>query len=173
MATLVLLTVVGVREAAAPGGSTVLEAVQTSIESEWDENVGKLTYVGNMLTESVQVFGKSSRDDHLVSPVKAEAVQTFSANAPYLLYENAGDVFAAASGEVLSLSHDDASRYTLRILHDNGLECLYYGLDSCVVQEGDLVDTSTLLGMSSGSAFAFEVRRSGKAIDAGAFLEAR
>lgn len=171
-ATLVLLTVIGVKEASAPNGSSFLQAVQNAVESEWDENVGRLTYVGSMLSESVQVFGRAESYD-LQSPVCTPAVQAWSPASPYLLYENAGDVFAAAAGEVCDIYHDDDERYIVRILHTNGLEGLYYGLDTCAVKEGDEVSASTLLGMSSGGEFALEMRRAGKSIDCSAYLKER
>ncbi len=171
-ATLVLLALIGAKEAAAPNGASFLQAVQNAVESEWDENVGRLTYVGSMISESVQVFGHSAGYD-LQSPVRAEALQAWSAAAPYLLYKNAGDVFAVSDGEVSAISHDDDERYIVRILHTNGLEGLYYGLDTCAVREGDEVSASTLLGMSSGGEFALELRRAGKAIDYSSYLRER
>ena len=172
IATLLLLTVIGLRESG-PEGKNILQTIQNTVESQWDQNVGKLTYVSNTLADSIQVFGRSlSANDRLVSPVSAAAVQAWSNEMPYLLYENAGNVFAAASGEVVRIAHDNNSEYIVRLAHANGLNSIYYGLSSCFVQEGDPVQAETLLG-ESGPAFAFEVQKNGKAIDCSDLLTDR
>ena len=164
IATLILLAVVGVRETG-PAGSGVLTAVRNAVESEWDQNVGKLTYVSGVLTDSIQVFGRSGETDGaLVSPVTAKAVQAWSQEAPYLVYENAGNVFAAADGEVTQIAHDDDARSIVRLSHRGGLDTVYYGLESCFVSEGDTVRVDTLLG-EAGGAFAFEAQKDGKPLD--------
>ena len=172
IATLLLLTVIGLRESG-PQGKALLQTIQDTVESQWDQNVGKLTYVSNTIAESIQVFGRSpSLDTQLLSPVAVQAVQAWTAEAPYLLYENAGNVFAAASGEVVQIAHDDYSEYIVRISHADGLNTLYYGLSSCFVQEGDSVQAETLLGIS-GSSFAFEAQKNGKSIDCSGLLAFR
>ena len=163
IATLVLLTVVGVREAL-PQGDDIVQTMQQAVESEWDQNVGRLTYVNSTISDALQVFSGSARQTRLISPVTARAVQAWSAEAPYLLYENAGNVFAAADGEVSQIAHDDASEYIVRLTHADGLNTVYYGLSSCFVAEGDPVRSDTLLGVS-GSSFAFEAARNGHALD--------
>lgn len=173
IAVCALLTVVGVQQSAASPDGTFLKAVQGAIESEWDQNVGRLTYVSGMLSDSVQVFSRSSRDlSDLIRPVQAQAVQAWSEETPYLLYQNAGNVYAAASGEVTAIAHDDNSYYIIRLMHDNGLESLYYGLKSCAVQEGDPVTSDTLLGLAAPE-FAFAVQRGGQSLDCSAQLGER
>ena len=161
IATLALLTVIGVREAV-PQGGNIVQAMQNAVQSEWDQNVGRLTYVNSSIADAIQVFSGSARQEQLMCPVVAQAVQAWSADAPYLLYENAGNVFAAADGEVSQIAHDDASEYIVRLTHADGLNTVYYGLSTCFVAEGDPVRSDTLLGVS-GAAFAFEVTQNGRA----------
>ena len=164
VATLLLLTVVGVREAI-PGGSGILQTIKETVESQWDQNVGRLTYVSGSLADSIQVFGSSvTKEDVFYQPVSAPAVQAWSSAAPYLGYENPGSVFAAAKGEVTQISHDDDEQYIIRISHENGLNTIYYGLNSCFVQEGDPVNSDTVLGQS-GQTLAFQVQRNGTSLD--------
>ena len=163
IATFLLLTVIGVRESAT-GGSGFFQAIQTAVESEWDQNVGRLTYVSNTLADTVQVFGHQRMELPLTSPVSAPAVQAWSKETPYLLYAQAEGVFAAAEGEVTEIAHDDNSYYIIRLTHENGLTTLYYGLKSCLVQEGDAVTVNTKLG-DAGPEVAFSVQRNGVALD--------
>ena len=161
IAVLLLLTVIGLRESSS---GSFLRAIQTAVENEWDQNVGRLTYVGNTVADTIQVFAFGSADPELTAPVFAEAVQGDSADTPYTVYERAGCVYAAASGEVSQVAHDDEERYIVHIIHNNGLNTVYYGLESCYVAEGDPVTESTLLGFSE-SELAFEARKNGKSVN--------
>lgn len=169
IATAVLLGVVVLRNTSANGGD-IVQTVKNIVESEWDQNVGRLTYVSSSLADSIQVFG--SRKPELICPVSGEAALTVSAVGPALRYEKAGKVYAAAAGEVTQIAHDDEDRYIVRVYHEDGMTTLYYGLDSCAVQEGDPVDTETVLGVSS-EAFAFEAQKYGKAMDVAGSLRER
>ncbi len=172
--TLLLCGVIGVREATLNTGSNALKVMQNAIESEWDENVGKLTYVSSSLAQSIQVFGNNAQQLHtLQSPTSAQTVQAWSVAEPYHIYENAGDIYAVASGEVMSIAHTDGDQYIVRILHDNGLDCMYYGLDSCLVHEGDAVEASSLLGVSASGEFAFQARQNGKVVDCTPYMGER
>ena len=172
IAAFAFLLLVGVRESV-PGGKPVLQAMQQAVESEWDENVGKLSFVNGKIGEAVAVFSRGfSSDTQLTAPISATPVQAWSAEAPYLLYENAGNVYAAAAGEVTQIAHDDNSEYIVRIIHDNGLNTIYYGLKSCFVQEGEAVSSQSVLG-KAGASFAFETQRNGRAVDPAAALVER
>ena len=158
IAVLLLLTVIGIRES---GSGGFLQAIQAAVENEWDQNVGRLTYVNGTISEAaVQVFGFGSADAELTAPVFSAAVETFQEDSPYLVYHDAGNVYAAASGEVSQIAHDDDAHYIVHIIHEKGLDTVYYGLETCLVSEGDPVTAQTLLGFSKGD-LAFEVRRSG------------
>lgn len=172
VATLVLLAVAGFRSSG-PGGKSILTAAQNVIESEWDQNVGKLTYVNSTLADSLQVF-RSDRSGSLALtvPVSAAAAAPWSESEPYLLYHNAGSVHAAAPGEVTQIIHDDSDHSIVRLTHADGLSSVYYGLQSCFVSEGDTVDSDTVLGQS-GDSFAFEVQKYGKPIDCTPLLQER
>lgn len=68
VATLILLTVVGIRTAATPGGESLLTSLQNAVQSEWDENLGRLSYVSRSIGESVQVFSGQTGAVELISP---------------------------------------------------------------------------------------------------------
>ena len=169
VATAVLLGVVALRGTAANGGNFV-QAVKDIVESEWDQNVGRLTYVSSTLADSIQVFGGAQQE--WICPVVGAAALTVSALSSGLRYEKAGAVYAAAAGEVTQIAHDDDERYIVRVFHQDGISTIYYGLDSCAVREGDPVEADTVLGVSS-NAFAFEAQKYGKSIDISAKLRER
>jgi len=172
IAVCALLTVVGLRQSTVSGAS-VLHVMQDIIESEWDENVGRLSYVGSTWADSLQVFAsRSSLPEPLTCPVSAPAFQPWSPEAPYLLYSGIFDVFAAADGEVMQIAHDDQEKYILRLSHGSGLETVYFGLDRCAVSEGDTVSADTMLGIS-GDTLAFEIRQNGKPIDCSSMIAER
>ena len=173
IATLLLLTVVGIRTAAVPGGDTLLTSLQKAVQSEWDENLGRLSYVSHSIGESVQVFAGQSGAAELLSPTSVQPVSAFSAAEPYLRYANAGDIYAVCAGEVSAIAHDDAGHYIVRILHNGGqLEGVYYGLIRCDTAEGSEVTAQTCIGRA-GQDFAFQLYRAGKAIDCTAQLSPR
>ena len=172
IASLVLLSVVVLRQSGTQGQS-VVQTLQNTIEHQWDQNVGKLTYVSNSLADSIQVFNRgSSSQNALICPVTAQVIQARSADTPYLLYENAGNVFAAGTGEVTQIAHDDDDAYIVRIAHANDVNTLYYGLKTCFVAEGDPVKADTLLG-ESGPFFAFETQKNGKPFSSADLLSGR
>lgn len=169
VATALLLGVVALRDTTANGGNFV-QAVKDIVESEWDQNVGRLTYVSSSLADSIQVFG--ARQPEWICPVIGEPALTVSAVDSALRYEKAGPVYAAAAGEVTQIAHDENERYIVRVFHRDGLTTTYYGLDTCAVREGDPVTEATVLGVSS-TAFAFEAQKYGRSIDIAASLRER
>ena len=172
IATLLLLTVVGIQKSHGTP-QDFLNTVQTAVQSEWDQNVGKLTYVNSEFMDAMQVFGYHSDSfNHLTSPTFAAAKPEKSDGAAYLLYDRPKSVFAVADGEVLQIVHDDNDAFILRIAHGDGLNSIYYGLDSCFVQEGDTVTANTVLGSSSGI-LALELQRNGKNITSDKLLSPR
>ena len=169
IAAALLLTVVGIRDTAAHGGDFV-QALKNAVEREWDQNVGRLTYVSTTLAESIQVFGR--KEPELLSPVARAVPSSAGGDASYLMYSAPGTVYAAAEGEVTQIAHDDNGRSIVRVYHANGMDTIYYGLDACAVQEGDPVDANTVLGHSAG-AFAFEAQKYGRPIEVSALLRER
>lgn len=169
VATALLLGVVTLRGTSANGGNLV-QAVKEIVQSEWDQNVGRLTYVSGSLADSIQVFGAGKQE--WLCPVAGDAALTVSAMNSALCYENAGDIYAVAAGEVTQIAHDDDERYIVRVFHQDGLTTVYYGLDRCAVREGDPVTEDTVLGVSS-HAFAFEAQKFGRSINIAANLRER
>ncbi|MBR3109494.1 MAG: M23 family metallopeptidase [Clostridia bacterium] len=174
-AGILTLSVVAVRNAELPTGKTVLTAVQEMIDMNWDESLGKISFVSNLLPESMAVFFESDLRASLTAPCFGEVVHVWSEEEPYLGYNAArGNVYAVSSGQVMSIAHGPDEERIVRVRHENGLESMYYNLASVNVREGDEVTADTCLGEAMpGRQALLEVRRAGLPIDPAAFLTPR
>ena len=176
LAGMLLLTVTAARNAKLPEGRTVLSAVQDMVEGNWDETLGKISFVSNMIPESVSVFFQSDLSDAFLSaPCFGTLTHGYSAAEPYLGYQCAdGRVYSAAAGQVMSIAHGENEERILRIRHDNGLETLYYNLAETFVQEGDDVAADTCIAQAmADQTVIMEVKRDGLAIDPGTAVTER
>lgn len=165
LGALILLCITAV-STATQGGGSLLTAVQHSLDEDWDERLGRLTFVSAMFPDAVQVFF-SSNDDILCAPCTGTIVHAWSKDEPYIgygVYDRA--VYPAMAGTVVGIGHGQDEEKILRVSHDNGLETVYYNLSALNVAEGDAVSAQTQLGTAmEGRAVFLEVRREGIAID--------
>lgn len=175
LAGMLILTVAAVRGAGWPTGHEILTAAQYLSEPAWDETLGKISFVSSLFPESVSVFFESPIDASLTAPCFGTVSHAYSESEPYVGYLSPdGRVYAAASGQVMSLAHGENEEWVLRLRHDDGLETLYYGLQSVQVREGDQVTEQTCLGAGLSSEDIYiEVRRSGRPIDPTALIRPR
>ena len=159
-----LLTILAIRNAQLPNGETVLTAVQQIVDQNWDDNLGKISFVGNFFPESAAVFFETEPDAQFITPCFGEISHAWSENEPYISYKTSSNecIYSIAAGRVMTVAHSNNDNIIIRIAHNNGLETLYYDLDSTHVQEGDQVTADTCLG--TGKAIV-EVRQNGLPID--------
>ena len=168
LAGMLILSITAVRNAQLPSGQTVLTAVQDIIEGNWDESLGKISFVSNLLPETVSVFFDAAPRADLTAPCFGGFVSHFwQEDEPYLGYTSEDRrVFSVAPGQVMSLAHGPGEEKILRVRQDDGLETLYYNLASVNVTEGARVNADTCLGETiPGAETVVEVRRAGRAID--------
>ncbi len=172
---MLLLTIAAVHNAQWPSGQTVLAVLQEMVDPQWQEGLGKISFVSNMLPESVAVFFETAPDAQLTAPCLGSVTHVWSENEPYVGYFSSDlRVYAAGDGQVMSVAHGQNEERIVRVRHDNGLETLYYNLASVAVREGDSVTASTCLGRRISQEEALiEVRRAGLPIDPGALLTLR
>lgn len=167
LAGILMLTAVAMRNAALPTGQTVIAAVQEMIQADWDQSLGRISFVSSLLPETVAVFFEPEPQVSFSAPCFGEIVHAWRAEEPYLGYSaHGGPVYAIGKGQVMSVAHGLAEEMILRLRHEDGLESMYYNLASVQVREGDAVDTETCLGRALPDSEALvEVRRAGRAID--------
>lgn len=176
LAGMLVLCITAIRNTKLPDGQTILTAVQQMVDTNWDDSLGKISFVSNLFPETVSVFFQSTVDTQLIAPCFGEITHVWSENEPYVGYHtnNGNQVFAAASGQVMSIAHGLQEEKIIRIRHDNGLETLYYNLASAAVQEGDVVSADICIGEClANSSPIIEVRKDGAPIDPTAFLSPR
>jgi len=169
IAAFALACIVSARDMALSPDQSVLSVLKTGIEREWDDNLGRLVYASSTLSVASAVFSPSQQLLH--QPCNAQIADVFSAKSPYIVYQPAGKVYAAADCEVTAvLRSDEHGAYAVRTYCGNGLECLYFGLSSCFVSEGDVLPALADLGACDENQLIFEVRRKGVPVDASALF---
>lgn len=168
---LLLVCLASIHNQQLPDGRTVLTAVQSTVDQEWDESLGKITFVDNMMPQTLSVFFQEEETYSLSLPCNGTLVHLWETHAPYVSFDTAGSVLAIADGEVMSLSHDSTDQLSLRIRHENGLESVYYHLASTPLREGDMVSSGEAVGsLQEGHNLVLDVRRNGLSIDPVAYF---
>lgn len=158
------------------GGGAVLtlnrpEAAQSVMSHmtagfDYDETLGRLQFVSNILPQSAMVFLTSdtaAQSNRLIVPESAQLTHAWAEEEPWLEYACVGDVVSCQDGEIMTIVQNRGEEYTVRILHDNGYESVYSGLSAVHLDEQDFVQAGQQIGTAAGSA-AFELRKDGLSI---------
>ncbi|MEG1775609.1 MAG: hypothetical protein RR367_03835, partial [Clostridia bacterium] len=127
-----LLTLVAVKNADTPQSQSVFSALQDSVHMEWDESLGKLSFVNSYLPESLQAVWSERESVTVLAPMVGETVHAWSEAEPYLELQSAvTDVRVAADGEVMSIAHGMGEERIVRVRHDDETESIYGNLLVC------------------------------------------
>ncbi|MBR5110952.1 MAG: M23 family metallopeptidase [Clostridia bacterium] len=174
-AGILTLTVVAVRNAELPTGKTVLTAMQEIIDADWDKSLGSISFVSNLLPETMAVFFETDIQVSLAAPCMGNVSHAWSEEEPFIGYSAAdGKVYAVSEGQVMSVAHGLEEEKVVRIRHENGLESMYYNLASVSAREGDEVTAQTCIGtVLEGKQALLEVRRAGRAVNPGSWITPR
>ena len=132
---------------------------------EFDETLGRLQFVSNILPESAMVFlsSDSSGNNKVTVPAAAQVTHLWDPSEPWIEYAHVGDVFACQSGEVMTIVQNHQDEYTVRLLHNNGYESVYSGMRAVHLKEHDVVGEGQVIGTAAGMA-AFELRKDGLSV---------
>ena len=130
---------------------------------EYDESLGRLQFVSNILPDSAMVF--LSNDTRTIVAPASSSVEThaWSSSEPWIEYTCTGDISACDDGEIMTIVKNRQNEYTVRILHRDGLESIYSGLNTVHIKEADSVEAGEHIGTSAGIA-AFELRKEGLSV---------
>lgn len=147
--------------------SETIQAVMSHVTAgfEYDDTLGKLQFVSNILPESAMVFLEGEKIETCMGivPENAAIRHVWSAEEPWLEYEYNGDLMACMSGEVANVIENREGEYTVRILHENGCESVYSGLKAIKISESEMVLAGDSIGTVRGTA-AFEWRKNGLSV---------
>ncbi len=162
-----LLTLVAVKNAGAPQAQSVFSALQDSANMEWDESLGKLSFVGGFLPEGIRAVWSEKESVTVLSPVVGETVHVWTEQEPYLeVMSTVSDVRAVADGEIMSIAHGVDEERILRVRHDDETESIYGNLVMCYGEEGDRVYAGDIIArVLDGKPLAFELRKDGRSIN--------
>ena len=132
---------------------------------EYDETLGRLQFVSNILPESAMVFLESNDEDMMAvfAPSTAEIIHAWNQAEPWLEYDDSGAVMACSDGEVMTVVQNRNDEYTVRILHENGYESVYSGLVDVSASAFDQVHAGEQIGQA-GNGIAFELRKDGLSV---------
>jgi len=146
---------------------TVFSALRSEMDMKWDENVGRLSFVSDLLPAEIRAVWSEVPAVQVMAPITGETLHAWSEQEPYLELQGAvSDVRAAAAGEVMSIAHGLEEERIVRIRHADDSETLYGNLETCFVEVGDWVETGEIFAaLIPGEPLAFELRVDGRSID--------
>ena len=144
------------------GGANLLSQI---VSMDLSESLGSLKFVSNLVPESVAVLWYLGSERH-ATPTNASVTHMYSANEPWIGY-GAGEVYATASGEVMSVSLEPSGKSALRMRHASGMETVYGNLVQVSVKEGDWVETGEKVG--AAKELVYEIRGEGRSMDPSLF----
>lgn len=131
---------------------------------EYDDTLGRLQFVSNILPESAMVFlSGGEQTQQLAVPTSAKVSHAWTEEEPWLEYACIGDVCACDDGEVMTIVKNRQDEYTVRVLHSNGYESIYSGLSAVHLGEQDAVASGQQIGTAAGFT-AFELRKDGLSV---------
>ena len=161
------LVLVAVRSSGIPETQTVFGAIQESMNVKWDESLGQLSFVSNLLPEEIREVWNESEICEVYAPVNGQIVHAWSNHEPYLLINSGeAEVFASAEGEIINVAHGIGDEIIIKIRHSGGMETIYGNLESCNVMVGDLVDGADKIGrLMNDKPLAWEMRLNGRSIE--------
>lgn len=162
-----MLTLVAVKNANQPQAQSVFSAIQESAGMEWDESLGKLSFVSGVLPEGVQEVWNESQSLTVFAPVIGDTVHAWSEQEPYVEYMSTlSDVRAVADGEIMSIAHGMDEERIVRVRHTDETESIYGNLLTCYGEVGDRVYAGDIIArVLDDKPLAFELRKDGRSIN--------
>lgn len=162
-----MLVILAMRTANQPGTQSVFSALETGMNTEWDESIGKLRFVSSFLPEEIRDVWKPVEEAAVYAPVEGQIIHAWSEAEPYIeLKGTERDVRAVADGEIMSIAHGMEEERIVRVRHEDGTEALYGNLQECFHEIGDLVYAGEPIAvLMTDKPLAFEYRRDGRSIE--------
>ena len=169
IACALLLAMLAARNIDTPWTRAAVEGVERALtmKIDLDESLGRLSFVRDLMPESMLVFFDLSSESELSLPVDGEMDKSFDEQQPWVEFacEPGATVMAAESGTVVATTQLSGGGWGVMIEHDNGLESVCAYLLEPDVQAGERVERGQGIARSEAGRVYFEVRRDGNLID--------
>ena len=162
-----MLVILALRTANQPASQTVFSALEAGVNTEWEESIGKLSFVTSLLPEEIQQVWAETESTVVFAPVQGEIIHAWTRQEPYIeMLGNSSDVRAVADGEIMSIAHGEDEERIVRIRHRDGTEALYGNLSACFHEVGEMVYTGDPFArLLEGKPLACDYRRNGRSVE--------
>ena len=169
IACALLLALLAARNIDTPWTRAAVEGVERALtmKIDLDESLGSLSFVRDLMPESMLVFFDLSGKSELAQPVEGTLEKHFDEQQPWVEFacEPDAEVMAAEAGTVVATTQLSGGGWGVMIEHDNGLESVCAYLLEPSVHAGERVERGQGIARSEAGRVYFEVRREGEIID--------
>ena len=169
IACALLLALLAARNIDTPWTRAAVEGVERALTMKinLDESLGSLSFVRDLMPESMLVFFDLSGKSELAQPVEGTLEKRFDEQQPWVEFacEPDAEVMAAEAGTVVATTQLSGGGWGVMIEHDNGLESVCAYLLEPSVHAGERVERGQSIARSEAGRVYFEVRREGEIID--------
>lgn len=169
VACALLLALLAAKNIDTPWTRAAVEGVERALTMriDLDESLGRLSFVRELMPESMLVFFDLSNESELAVPVDGELDKRYDEQRPWIEFacEPGADVVAAEAGTVLAVTQLSGGGWGVLIEHADGLETVSAYLLEPVVQAGQSVERGQVIARSEAGRLYFEARRSGVLTD--------
>lgn len=172
VACALMLSVMALKNVDQPWSRKVTEGVKQAMTMriDWDETLGKLSFVRSLVPETALVFLNMGGQADLSAPVNGEITHEYTEQQPWLEYgcSAAQPVYSAIKGVVTAVGEGAGGEWIVLIQDEEGRETVYGYLADVYVQTGQTVETGQQLGATAdeeSSRLYFELREDGAAVD--------
>ncbi|HIV31260.1 MAG TPA: M23 family metallopeptidase [Candidatus Pullichristensenella excrementipullorum] len=176
IACALLLMLLAARNIDTPWTRAAVEGVERALtmKIDLDGSLGSLSFVRDLMPESVLVFFDLSSQSELAAPVEGDLQKRFSDEQPWVEFSCApeADVVAAEAGTVVATTQLSGGGWGVMIEHDNALESVCAYLLEPSVVAGERVERGQVIARSEAGRVYFEVRRDGAFVDPAPLLGA-
>lgn len=161
------LVVVALQQTGGEKSVSVFSALRDEMTATWDQDVGKLSFVSDLLPAEIQAVWNPAAGIAVQAPVNGQVVHTWSVQEPYLEMSTVvTDVRSAGDGEVMSIAHGLDEERIIRIRHTDGSEALYGNLQTAYVELGSVVESGEIIAsLLPHKPLSFELRVNGQSVD--------
>ena len=169
IACALLLALLAARNIDTPWTRAAVEGVERALtmKIDLDSSLGSLSFVRDLMPESMLVFFDLSAEAELLCPVEGTLEKRFSEERPWVEFACAPEdaVVAAKAGDVVATTQLSGGGWGVMIEHDNGLESVCAYLLEPEVSAGERVERGQVIARSEAGRVYFEARRAGELID--------